>query len=159
MKIAIISDTHGNFATLNQFLKWLAKEKITMILHCGDVGGKEILSALCYHFHGQIHVALGNIDIDLENPGVKKIWREVGKVTVDQKKIAFTHFPEKALELAQKNTYSLIFYGHTHKPWERKIGKTRLVNPGTLAGIFYKATFAVYDTKNDRLELKILERL
>jgi predicted phosphodiesterase len=34
-----------------------------------------------------------------------------------------------------------------------------LVNPGNLAGMFYKATFAIYETKTDKLELKILETL
>jgi len=34
-----------------------------------------------------------------------------------------------------------------------------LANPGTLAGMFSKATFAVYDTSTNNLELKILERL
>jgi len=35
----------------------------------------------------------------------------------------------------------------------------RLVNPGTLGGMFQKATFAVYDTASNEPELKILETL
>ena len=34
-----------------------------------------------------------------------------------------------------------------------------MINPGELAGQFYKPTFAVYDRTTEKLELKILERL
>jgi hypothetical protein len=34
-----------------------------------------------------------------------------------------------------------------------------LLNPGTLAGMFYKASFAIYDTQTGQAELKILEQL
>jgi predicted phosphodiesterase len=34
-----------------------------------------------------------------------------------------------------------------------------LANPGSLAGIFYKATFAILDTRSKKLELKILEKI
>lgn len=75
------------------------------------------------------------------------------------RKIAFCHFPEIAKELVRRQKYDIVFYGHTHKPWLKKIGKTRLVNPGNIAGMFYKSTFATYDTKTDKLELKIIEQI
>jgi len=116
-------------------------------------------------FSGEFHFVHGNVGdpellekISRDFPNVR-IHGMVGQIEVDGKKIAFTHFPEKALELAKKDLFDLVFYGHTHKPWEEKIGKTRLINPGTLAGMFYRATFAVYNTETDNLELKILERL
>ena len=37
------------------------------------------------------------------------------------------------------------------------VGKTKLLNPGTVAGMFQKATFAIYDTKTDKAELILLE--
>ena len=51
----------------------------------------------------------------------------------------------------------IIFYGHTHKPWIEDRGGTSIVNPGTLGGVFQKATFTFWG--NDKLELKILELL
>ena len=52
-----------------------------------------------------------------------------------------------------------MFYGHTHKPWF--VGKNDIIiaNPGTLGGVFYKASFAVLDTDTGKLELKILENI
>ena len=40
-----------------------------------------------------------------------------------------------------------------------KVGNVILANPGTLGGMFQKASFAVYDTGAKNLELKILETL
>lgn len=160
MKIAIFSDSHDNLATLGHALGWANREKIETIVHCGDLTNAETREEISKLFSGPIHLVLGNAD-DRKLASEKnfKVWGEVGKITFNGKKIAFTHFPEKALELAKKDTFDLVFYGHTHKPWEEKIGNCRLINPGNLAGIIYKATFAVYDTSTDKLELKILERI
>ena len=84
---------------------------------------------------------------------------QLGELEIDAKKFAFTHRPEFARGLASTGKYDFVFYGHTHKPWEEKIGFCRLINPGNLAGMFFKSTFAVYDTKQDKLELKILEKI
>lgn len=160
MKIAIFSDTHDNLVTLEKALAFAAKEGIGQIIHCGDLANPETLDFLLDRFPGPINLARGNMDSQkLASKNRAKLWEDYGEITVEDKKIAFVHFPEKALELAKKDEFDLVFYGHTHKPWEETIGRTRLVNPGTLAGMFYKATFAVYDTSAGKLELKILEKL
>lgn len=160
MKIAIFSDSHDNLATLDHALGWANREKIETIIHCGDLTNAETQEEISKLFSGPIHLVLGNADDPkLTSEKNVKVWGETGEITLGGKKIAFTHFPEKVLELAKKGTFDLVFYGHTHKPWEEKIGHCRLVNPGNLAGIIYKATFAVYDTSTDKLELKILERI
>jgi len=51
----------------------------------------------------------------------------------------------------------IIFYGHTHKPWIEEKNGVKLVNSGTLGGVFQKATFAVWDTDQDEPELKIID--
>jgi putative phosphoesterase len=167
MKIAIISDSHDNMANLKKAMDWIKKEEIEVVIHCGDVCAPATLREILQEFSGKFHLVFGNVDGDRfgmakiafkEFPGLK-IWGELGELEIDGKKIAFTHFPRFAQGLAAEQQYDIIFYGHDHKPWEKKIGKTRLVNPGNLAGLFYKASFAVYDTKTDKLELKILEKL
>lgn len=170
MKIAIISDSHDNIPNTEKALDWINKEGIRVIIHCGDLAAPAMLTkVIAPKFSGEFHFVHGNVgDPDLlegvakDFPNVK-IHGEIGEIEVDNKKISFTHFPEKALELAKKDGPDLVFYGHTHKPWEETVEaggkKIKLVNPGTLAGMFYKATFATYDTATDKLELKILERI
>lgn len=153
MKIAIIADTHDNLANIKRIVKWLNKEKISLILHCGDVASRDTLDKMNKLFRSEIKFVRGNADHDLEN------LQEVKEIEVGGKKIAFTHFLEKAEDLAVTGKYNLVFYGHTHRPWEEKVGNCRLVNPGEAAGQYNKATFAVYDAVSDKLELKILEKL
>ena len=52
-----------------------------------------------------------------------------------------------------------LFYGHDHKPWLQEENSLIIANPGTLGGVFYKASFAILETVNGKLELKILEQL
>lgn len=176
MKIAIISDSHDNVPNIKTALNYINKEKINILIHCGDLAAPAMLSEVIEpNFHpssnGEIHIVFGNVgDPDLLTELAKKyknvtVHGERGETNVDGKKIAFCHKPEDAKKLAQTGLYDLVFYGHTHKPWLEKLKvptrskEVLLVNPGTLAGLFNKATFAIYDTSNNKLELKILERL
>ncbi len=168
MKIAIISDTHDNLINFKKATTWIEKQKIKKIIHCGDICSPSVLKKALEKFSGKIYLVFGNADGDrfLMTKYIEKdiipnavIYGELGKVKIGNKKIAFTHFPEFAKGLAYSGQYDIVFYGHTHKPWQEKINNCYLVNPGNLAGLFYKATFAVYNTENNKLELKILERL
>lgn len=69
------------------------------------------------------------------------------------------HRPSQAREMAKSGQYDLIFYGDNHKAWEEKVGDCQLINPGTLAGLFAMATFAVYDTMTRKADLKIVYQL
>jgi putative phosphoesterase len=183
MKIAIISDSHDNVPNLMTALNYINKEKISILIHCGDLAAPSMLSEVIEpNFNPrlqtvgarEIHMVFGNVgDSDLLTEISKKyknvtIHGERGEINIDGKHIAFCHKPEDARKLAQTGLYDIVFYGHTHKPWldklrveSKKAGSKEvlLVNPGTLAGLFNKATFAIYDTASGKLELKILERL
>jgi putative phosphoesterase len=164
MKIAIISDTHDNIYTLRQALSFINKEKIDVIIHCGDVTRVDTLKEIIDNFKKRVYLVSASPD-DEYLKTVKVVDKHVhicGKVggfTVDNVKIGFTHLPKDAHKLAKNNQFDIIFYGHTHKPWEEMVNKCKLVNPGNLAGIFYKATFAIFDTKTANLALKMVENL
>ena len=166
MKIAIVSDSHGNMANFKKIVQWLNKEDIKLILHCGDIGNLESLKESLADFSGEFFGVFGNMDKDFKILVQKynkiknvKIEEKILKTEINGKKIAITHFPEEAKKLAKTKKFDLVFYGHTHKAWEEKVGNCRLINPGESAGQFYKPTFAVYDTATGELELKILEKL
>lgn len=175
MHIAIISDTHDNIPNLEKFLNWAKDNKIEAIIHCGDLCAPAFLTkVLAPNFSGQIHLIYGNVgDREKLTAEVKdfpnvKFYGDFGEIELDNKKIAFVHQPEEAKKMAETGKYDLVFYGHNHKPWIQKMRieadhnqrkSALLVNPGNLAGMFYKATFAIYDTETDKLELKILETL
>jgi len=167
MKIAILSDTHDNLPNLQKACAWLNEQKISEMIHCGDLASKETIAELSKIYEGKVNMVFGNMDRDyvtqeeVEAMGLNNICvqGDVGEVKLDNSWFAFNHYPDKARELALSKKYRAVFYGHLHKPWSENVGDCLLANPGNLAGIFYRPTFAVYDSASGKLELKLLERL
>ncbi|OGZ70999.1 MAG: hypothetical protein A2980_03280 [Candidatus Staskawiczbacteria bacterium RIFCSPLOWO2_01_FULL_33_13] len=153
MKIAIVSDTHDNIDNFNKIIDFLHKENIGTILHCGDICNQEIINEATKNFKGEIMFVRGNGDFQLHNIPEKL------EIELGNKKIFFNHYPDIAKRKAESGKFDLVFYGHTHRPWVEMIGNCKLVNPGEVAGQRFKPTFAIYDTENDKLELKILEKI
>jgi uncharacterized protein len=167
MKIAIISDSHDNLPNIEKALRYINKQKIPVIIHCGDVCAPSILRQFAELFKGnEIHVVKGNVDGDIEgfendakNDPRITYHGNTGKLEIENLKIVFCHFPEVAKKMAESQKYDFVFYGHNHKPWQEKIGKTTMLNPGTLAGLFNKATFAIFDTETKKAQLILLEKI
>lgn len=167
MKIAICSDSHDNIVNIEKFLKYCADNNVEIIIHCGDVTTKDTQNYFQENFNGEILFAEGNAEIEVQEKLKKtnrfqRIKREPVpfiEKKVEELRIAACHKRDKGLRLALSGKYHLVFYGHNHKPWQEKVEKTFLINPGNLAGMFYKATFAVYNTETKQLELKLLELL
>lgn len=163
MKIAIISDIHDNLINLEKCLSWLQQEKISQLICLGDLTNSETLKVLAKNFSDPVHLIRGNIEIYSEDELKKykniKYYGQIGKMEVGNKKIGFCHEPYLIAEVLKLEKFNIIFYGHTHKPWVMEKGGIKCINPGTLGGVFQKATFAVWDTDKDEPELKILEEI
>ena len=166
MKIAVISDTHDKQTNLDKFLNWCKENKPNIIIHCGDVASFSTLQYLTNNFQGPIYLSLGNADLDPEqmkalqnSVSTLKVTEDFGEIEIKNLRIAFTHFPWKAKELAKENNYHFIFYGHTHKPWAKKLNETYLINPGNLKGEPYQPTFCVLDLEKKKFELVLLNKL
>jgi uncharacterized protein len=170
MTFAIISDIHDNLANLEKVINYINKNKIGKLIISGDLTNPETLSFLRKKFKGEINYVFGNNEeynlqgnMYLEEyKAIDKninIFKETGEAKIDNLKIAFTHYPETAKELAKSGKYNLVFFGHTHKPAIETIDKTILLNPGTTGGIFYQPSFAVFNTKTKKPELILLNEL
>jgi len=166
MKIAIVSDSHDNLPNAYKAMEHIKKQGISTLIHCGDVCAPSVLEEFAKIFNGKIFVTCGNVDGDHE--GFKRVekkypsltvFEDTGNVKIGTKNIAFVHYPDIARQMATNGNFDAIFYGHNHKPWEEMVGNTKLLNPGTLAGLFNKATFAIYDTESKNAELVILEKI
>jgi putative phosphoesterase len=161
MKLAVISDIHDNLANLSKCLEWCKMEKIERIICCGDITNSETLKFLAENFSGQIYLVYGNIELydkkEIEKYQNINYLGRTGKITLNSKKIGVCHEPYLVNKLLKEDNFNIIFYGHTHRPWISAKNGVKLVNVGTLGGVFQKATFAVWDTKIKEPELKILE--
>jgi hypothetical protein len=179
MRLAIISDTHDNLATLDKFLAYIKENPVKVVIHCGDIadgatlerlakgfGGPPLPGARLARTGGKILTVFGNMDYreSVEKTAKKyseqiTLFENFGQTKLGGLKIGFCHFPEMAKKYCLERQFDFVFYGHTHKPWLETINDCQLANPGTLAGMFYQATFAILDTKTKKLELKIVNRL
>lgn len=161
--LAIISDIHDNLANLEKFLKYAKENNISEIFCLGDLTSDTTVKELTDGFDGKIYLVSGNADF-FDEDYIKifskiEYYGKVGDVEAYGKKIAFTHLPYVAKKLSESKKYDYVFYGHTHKPWEEKIGETVLLNPGTIAGTSSKATFAVWDEEKDQFYLILADEI
>jgi uncharacterized protein len=180
MHIAIISDSHDNWPNIEKTMHFLNKHKIKTIIHCGDVCAPSTLEEMVKLFKGkEFHLVHGNVDGDHEGfKAVAKKYKkliyqgstgkleimmalgqELGALGSKSLKIVFCHEPLFAKKMAQSQRYDFVFHGHTHQPWQQEVGKTTIINPGTLAGLFSKATFALFDTETKKAQLLLLEKI
>lgn len=163
MKIAIISDIHDNLENLKIALNWIAKNKIEKLICCGDVTNDETIEFLAHNFLKDIYLVKGNCALFDE----KKVLNfknisylgKIGRINLGGKNIGICHEPFFRDAVLDLGKCDIIFYGHTHKPWEEKFRGVRTVNPGTLGGVFLKGTFAVWDSESGEIELKVLDEL
>ncbi|PIV51488.1 hypothetical protein CO115_04210 [Candidatus Falkowbacteria bacterium CG_4_9_14_3_um_filter_36_9] len=163
MVIAIIADIHDNIINLKKCLGWCAKKSIKKLICCGDITNSRTLNFLAGKFAGDIYLVKGNIELyneyEVEKFDNVKYFKEMGEFKLDNKFIGICHQPYSINKLLARNKYDIIFYGHTHKPWLEERDNVIIVNPGTLAGTFFKATFAVWDTVAGKIDLIILDNI
>jgi uncharacterized protein len=161
MKIALFSDIHDNLPRLEAAIDICQKKGIKTVLCMGDVSRHETLGLLAQEFE-VVYLALGNMDYNLKHQpsiipeNVYVFSEEGGLIELAGKKIFMVHYDFVAQEKASQGAYDLVFYGHTHTPWEKKIGKTIILNPGEISGQFGQATFAIYDLDKMKAELRVI---
>lgn len=165
MMIAIISDIHDNLFNLKKFLNWSIKNKVEKIICCGDLSNATTLQFLATNFGGDIFLVNGNAETYEKKDVMKykniKFYEETGVINIKNINFGLCHQVYKAKKIIKetKNKIDFIFYGHSHKPWLEKVNNIFMANPGNLADILYPASFAILNTKNKKLELKILHNL
>lgn len=153
--LGIVSDSHDDAAQLTAALNLLRTRGAQFFIHCGDLCAPEMLA----HFVGlPAAFVWGNCDDRraLEHHAARlgiACHGAVGDLTLGGKRIAFLHGDDGArqqqLLAAQQHDY--LFHGHTHVADDRRIGRTRLINPGALHRARRK-TVALLDLRNDALE-------
>lgn len=130
MKVLIVSDTHGSDTNLERAV---ARETpFDMMVHCGDVEGREIfIQALA---DGPCCIVAGNNDFFSDLPREEEIYLDGNKVLVTH-----GHYYGVSMDLqgvveeARARDCQAVFFGHIHKPVIQKRNGILVVNPGSLA--------------------------
>lgn len=163
MKIAVISDIHDRAEKLEAALLAISSCQINTIICCGDIASSKTAGQIA-QTGMTVFLTLGNAEkepseiIALQNEYKNlTVFKDLGEIKLEKRRIGFTHFPQRAENMAQSGAYDFVFYGHTHTPWIKNVGKTLLLNPGEIASHFGRqSTFAIVDLETKTAELKIL---
>lgn len=164
MKIAVLSDIHDNIWNLEKVLADLKRRKAEAIIFCGDFCAPAVFNILA-GTDIPVHAVFGNVDgaafqlVALALTKFKHVTfygyrgEHFGETELGGRRVAFCHEPKFAQGLACLGEYDAVFYGHTHKTSQEKVGQCLLLNPGEVMGKSGKCTYAIYDTKVNRAEV------
>ena len=154
--VGILSDTHGKADMARAAVALLLSRGAEYLIHCGDVGGTDVLDHLAGH---PAMFVFGNNDWDrtelqryAQTIGVA-CGEDHGKLTLGGKLAVITHGDDNAFlsRVLREQQVDYLFLGHSHHTMDRRQGRVRIINPGAL----YRATtktVAVLDTETDSLQ-------
>lgn len=124
VQIVLVSDNHGSREPLEYVRRTHADAD--SFIHCGDV---ELPTYLVNGFA----VVQGNNDNYQQFPARRII--ELGEhriyVCHGHRDMFFGHF-DMLSEKAKAEGCDIVFFGHTHIPFDKTIGGVRVINPGSI---------------------------
>ena len=155
MLVGVLSDTHGELATLRGALALLCSRGAQHLLHAGDWGSVEAveLVAQCrLPFTG----VLGNVDGN--GSGIRRATSHVHEppygFTLGGREVVVVHDLGR-LSLPTRHEADVVVCGHTHQAAVERPGPL-IVNPGECCGrLTGRSTVALLDL--DRLDASILD--
>lgn len=159
MKVGIVSDSHGKADMLKRALSMLAERGAEAIVHCGDLGNGECITALgetglpTYAVAGNMDRHLSRLRSQADGKNIHFSADTVLMPLGDDKYLAATHGNSARImtDLLGRAGVDYICHGHTHQPRDEKIGPTRVINPGALRHA-HPPTAAILDTDADTVE-------
>src|SRR5688500_14303193 len=137
MLVGILSDTHDRAAIAALAVRLLKGAGAEFLVHCGDVGGQGVLDELAGLSAAFVW---GNNDYDeqslaryAESIDVRCLGR-FGALDLGGKSFAVLHgddWPAMSRAVSDQR-YDYVLHGHTHVRADKRVGRTRVINPGAL---------------------------
>lgn len=155
MLIGVISDTHGNLPRTGQALRLLRDDGINHLIHCGDLGGEDILTLLFELREEGLPVTAVPGNVDEWAPDIILLAKKldfplprVARLTLDGLNTAVFHGhdPREWDRLHEESSLDILFTGHTHEPRDEQIGSLRILNPGAIHRARVPG-YALFDTR------------
>jgi putative phosphoesterase len=155
MLIGILSDTHDRLDATIAGIAALKKAGAEHYLHCGDVGGEQILdqlaglpAAFVWGNTDWDRMALQRYAADL---GIQ-CFGGTGELTLGGKRFALTHGDDTRVvrRILDGQQHDYLLLGHSHVKADERVGRVRVINPGALHRAREK-TVATLDTASDVL--------
>ncbi len=141
MRILVVSDTHGDFHSLNRAVK--AQPTAELIIHCGD-GASQVDELRMMYPDKKIVAVRGNCDWGSMLPNFEVV--EFGGKTIF---VTHGHLYNVKLVLyplicaARENKADIALFGHTHSAMTDYEDGLTVMNPGSCHG--YGASYGYID--------------
>lgn len=159
MRAIVLSDSHGNTASLERAIASVGEKNIDMIIHLGDIARDVDYLEMMYYPIKVVSV-IGNNDF-LRSGDHERV------ITFDNHKIFICHGhtlgvsygTEKLETMARAKECEAALFGHTHQPALKKCddGLT-VLNPGSVSRPRgSKPSFAVLESEDDKLSAVIVD--
>jgi hypothetical protein len=164
MRIGIISDTHDHLQNFEKATRILKREKVSLVIHCGDYCAPFMLFRL-EDLDIPVHGVFGNGDGDkylmtkLTYTNLKNItlYGDLGEIEIEKKKIAFLHDQKFASGLFAKREYDLVCHGHIHESYIINEEEKYLICPGEIMGMKGRSTLCIYDVESNEASIISLD--
>lgn len=164
MVVGILSDTHNDINNIQQALFVFSKHKPELLIFCGDATTVESIEWFCeyqmiYTF-GNGDFATGEIGSFLKAYNPSNFAGFSFEGFLENKYIGVTHghLDEHLNSMQQSGKFDYIFSGHTHIRMDKHIGKTRIINPGSLGGSKKQSrSVALLDLMSDELMFEVID--
>ena len=141
MRILVVSDTHGDFNSLN--LALAAQPNAEMIIHCGD-GAAQIQSLKDAVTDKPVVGVRGNCDWTSDLPQTEVVCAAGKKIFVTHGHLYNAKFTFVQLEYAaREENADILLFGHTHQAMTDYHDGLYMMNPGSCHG--YYATYGYID--------------
>jgi putative phosphoesterase len=176
MKLVVIGDLHDNLRHFNLLIERVNELEPDVIAFTGDFDMPFTMRAFT-KFRAPIKAVLGNGDPDIQKfqyqlqklPVLKDLKLDISArfqdFELDNKRVAIFHGDDDNLTkfILESNKFDVLCIGHNHTPEIKQVGRTTVINPGSLVGwMFEKGNmpvyFGVYDTTTGKAEnIKVLD--
>jgi uncharacterized protein len=125
MRIGVVSDTHGRFdPALPRLLRGVER-----IIHAGDIGGLDVIRAL--EAIAPVIAVEGNNDPGDRFP-LERLERLGGRSVLVRHIFGELHQLRAAdRTLLARLAPDVVVFGHSHRPYRARAGRTLLFNPGS----------------------------
>jgi len=154
MLVGLISNSSGRADAMAAAANALRDRGADLIIHCGDVGGRHVLDELAKLDAGFVWG-----DRDTDRMGLLRHARNLnllcfgllGELDLDGKRAVLVHGDDKKLvrRLLDEQQYDYLFCGHDVEADDRKVGKTRIINPGSLHGSPFRSAALLSTTSGE----------
>jgi putative phosphoesterase len=156
MKIAVISDTHGNVQLAVKALKQTGG--VDRLIHLGDhyQDALEIGSKTGIH----VEAVAGNCDINSDPWAIRE-----KTIQANGARLFITHGDiycvkqgiERLIEKAVTEEVQAVLFGHTHLPMKQRIGSILFLNPGCILSNNSSNSLALLEVADSRADGKIIK--